>query len=121
VSVHVHTARLGTRCADGLNITRMTGVDAFAPSWAILRPALALLKSGRMDANGWADYEVRYTAEMRESYRDNRAPWDALLACESVTLLCYCAITPARPWCHRRTLAGILAKLGAVDCGEVLA
>lgn len=118
MTLRVRTARLGTRCGDGLNITRMTGADAFAPSWAILRPALALVKSGRMDAGGWADYEARYTAEMRASYRDNRAPWDALLARESVTLLCYCRIAPDRPWCHRRTLARILAKLGAVDDGE---
>ena len=45
-----------------------------------------------------------------------RAAWDALLARPAVVLVCYCT-DPAR--CHRRVLAELLAKLGAVDLGEV--
>jgi uncharacterized protein YeaO (DUF488 family) len=57
------------------------------------------------------EYQVRYLAEMRRSYRTQRAAWDALLAREAVTLVCYC-VDAAR--CHRRLLAAvILPKLGA--------
>ena len=63
----------------------------------------------------WALYSAAYASEMRESYRTQRATWDALLARESVTLVCYCT-DPAR--CHRTLLAGILAKLGATVVGE---
>lgn len=34
-----------------------------------------------------------------------------------MVLVCYCADAER---CHRRVLAGILAKLGAVDRGELL-
>jgi uncharacterized protein YeaO (DUF488 family) len=63
----------------------------------------------------WALYVEAYRSEMRESYRTQRAAWDALLARESVTLVCYC--TDAER-CHRTLLAGILAKLGATVAGE---
>lgn len=49
------------------------------------------------------------------SYRDHRAAWDALLARDEVTLVCYC--TDAAH-CHRTVLSGILGKLGATVCGE---
>ena len=67
----------------------------------------------------WNDYVLAYTDEMRDSYRRRRAAWDALLERPRVVAVCYCAVTPARPWCHRRVLAGILAKLGATDRGEI--
>jgi len=124
VILRVRTARVTYSRPDRLDITRKSaGPDGlpFAPSWSILRPALALLRSGRMDASGWAAYVDRYTDEMRASYRDNHAAWSALLARPAVVLVCYCSITPARPWCHRRVLAGLLAKCGARDDGEVTA
>ena len=150
MSLHVHTARVSYGGADRLDITRKSAPPegiAFAPSWAILRPALdmmALARTMRAAAEHagearpddavlaescvemtraaehivratWALYVEAYTAEMRESYRTQRPAWDALLARESVTLVCYCT-DPAR--CHRTLLAGIFAKLGAVNEGE---
>jgi len=133
VTLTVYTARVSYGGADRLDVTRKSaGPDgiAFAPSWAILGPALKarevaewLLKASlwereaaaRIEREAWEAYVPAYLAEMRESWRANRHAWHALLARESVTLVCYCA-DPAR--CHRTLLAGILAKLGSTDAGE---
>lgn len=116
----VYTAQIRVRCADGLDITRMTaGRDgiAFAPSWDILRPALAARRARVRDPERWARYVEAYTAEMRESYRLQRDAWDALLARERVVLLCYCHGVPQ---CHRYVLGhDILPRLGAVFEGEI--
>ena len=114
----VHTSRLGYRGPDILPVTRFRVVDPlgslFAPSAPLLSGALARRKAGALEAH-WPAYAAAYTAEMRVSYRRHRAAWEALLARESVTLLCFCT-DPAR--CHRRVLAGLLVACGAVDCGE---
>lgn len=154
MTLTVHTARVSYDGADRLDITRKSaGPDgiAFAPSWAIVKPALMAMKRARSvmelaaiksrleratfattaevcgDVQGirtialvqmddiWQLYSAAYLAEMRESYRTQRAAWDALLARSKITLCCYCT-DPAR--CHRTLLAGILAKLGATVAGE---
>ena len=118
-----------------------------APSWAILRPALdvrvqamarrsvaveeakrgdhpaaqALFdESIRVEVEAWARYVPLYVAEMRVSYRANVEAWKELLARREVTLCCYCAAWPgsAELHCHRRLLAALLVKCGAVDMGE---
>lgn len=120
VPLTVRTARLSYDGADRLDIARAScGPDGepFAPSWDILLPILALRRSdARALEAAWPKYAADYTAEMRASYRRKRAAWDALLARPAVVLVCYCT-DPAR--CHRRVLAELLAKLGAVDLGEV--
>lgn len=58
----------------------------------------------------------QYTVEMRTSYTLVRAAWDRLLSRSNVTLVCPCTNAAT---CHRRVLAGILVKLGAVDAGEI--
>lgn len=152
MTLAVHTARIGHRDPDVLDVTRKSaGPDgiAFAPSWAILKPALDALRcaeSMRSAADAppfpeadpvryaegaeamrraaetvrgstWALYSAAYLAEMRESYRTQRAAWDALLARERVVLVCYC--TDAER-CHRTPLArDILPRLGAQYAGEV--
>jgi hypothetical protein len=129
--LHVHTARVGYRGTDGLDITAKSGKLhglAFAPSWSILGPALDarrvakdMRSQGREDLakatedEAWGIYQTEFLREMRLSYRVRRESWDWLLARESVTLLCYCSDHR----CHRRILSGvILPKLGAVDYGE---
>jgi hypothetical protein len=139
--LHVYTARVGSRDPDALDITRKGASAArrsgqhfdgepFAPSWAILRPALAARREGddmrrALDVTGetfierraWERYVPAFVEEMRASYRAHRPAWAALLARERVVLCCYCA-DPQH--CHRRILAGeILPKLGAVDGGEI--
>lgn len=119
MTLRVRTARVSYRGADRLDVTRKSaGPDGlpFAPSWGILSPALTKLATGTLTDEDWRVYSEQYTAQMRTSYRDQRAAWDALLAREHVVLVCYCADAER---CHRRVLAGILAKLGAVDEGEV--
>ncbi len=116
----VYTARVTYAGPDRLDIARSSaGPEGlpFAPSWTILRPMLELRRSeGAMAvAYAWPKYVIDYTEEMRRSYRDKRAAWDALLARAEVTLVCYCT-DPAH--CHRTVLAGILAKLGAEVRGE---
>lgn len=146
--VRVFTARIGTPgLTDALDVTRKSAKGdglAFAPSWAILRPALDLravakslaqgtavaLKGGaddrvlvgaelarKIDDAAWALYAPAFVAEMRQSYCRNTGAWDRLLARETVTLLCYCT-DPER--CHRTLLAKrVLPKLEAVYAGEV--
>lgn len=115
MTLRIHTARITYRGADRLDITRKSAPPEgmpFAPSWAILGPALKARKEGRED---WPSYVAAYTAEMRASYQQKRTAWDALLARGEVTLCCYCTDGDR---CHRRILAGILTKLGAIDEGE---
>ena len=138
MTLRVFTARIGTPgLTDALDVTRKSAKGdglAFAPSWEILRPALKDLKDGAdltgfaqdphndllgryMRHRAWARYYAAFTAEMRESYRANRAAWERLLARDSVTLLCYCT-DPAL--CHRTILAeDILPALGAERAHEV--
>ncbi len=146
-ALRVWTARISYQGADRLDITRKSaGPDGllFAPSWAILRPAFARLQGAkhhrrmvvaeyegcfdeaaerarhaaeaeRLEALAWGEYVPAYTAEMRASWRANRERWDALLARQEVTLVCYC--TDAEH-CHRRLLASMLVKCGAIYMGE---
>lgn len=130
-TLHLYTARIAYRGPDRLDITRKSaGPDGlpFAPSWAILRPALDARAAARtalelgkiqgmmsIEADAWERYVPAYTAEMRVSYGANRAAWDALLARPGVTLVCYC--TDAAH-CHRRLLAAMLVKCGAIYMGE---
>lgn len=118
-----HTAPIRYLGPDRLDITRGSGNSVgilFAPSWAILRPAKQRLNAGTMTPAMWTAYATAYADEMRRCYRYNREAWDALLKRQRVVAVCYCDIQPPRPpWCHRRVLAGILAKLGATDAGEI--
>lgn len=130
--MNVYTARIDSRDPDRLDVTRLSGKDGafLAPSWAILRPAIAArreaqawVKAGNegvgvsIECAAWDVYEPAYLAEMRTSYVRHRARWDALLQRERVVLLCFC---PMRIHCHRGLLAErILPALGAIDCGEI--
>lgn len=131
MTLHVHTARLGIRDPDYLDVSlqgNMRRSDAgelgghrgialvFAPSPELLYPYLSKRKFSRLTEADWTRYAESYTAEMRASYRDRRGCWDVLLSWERVVLLCFCT-DPNQ--CHRRVLAGILEKLGAVDEGEL--
>lgn len=142
MTLQVFAARIDVRDPDRLDITRKSATGdglAFAPSWAILRPALdarrrcdRLLRIAAGDsevaglagdeaamdwAEAWARYVDAYTAEMRQSYRRDRGPWERLLKRERVCLVCFC-VDGAH--CHRALLGGvILPRLGAKWCGEV--
>ncbi len=127
----VRLDRISSKAADRLDITRKSGTEGlpFAPSWDILSPALAARKradglrfgsdavlADKIETDAWAKYVPAYLAEMRESYKRSRWVWDAVLARESVTLVCYC--TNGRR-CHRYLLGGVLGRLGARVLGEV--
>jgi hypothetical protein len=153
VTLCVYSARMGGAppTSHDLDVTRKTvdtlrrkGVlspgEPWAPSWAILRPALDVRERAsaciRLHANGiperlqvaredatameraaWERYVPAFIAEMRRSYVANRAAWDALLGQDVVVLRCFCT-NPDQ--CHRAILRTvILPRLGAVDCGEV--
>lgn len=139
--LQVFTAPFRTRDRDRLDITR-GGCDLardagrpapgefLAPSAALLGPFVGARRA--VDDAGkllpfprwvqaahealWQRYKPRYRAEMVASYRCRRAEWDALLARERVTLVCFCA-DPEH--CHRRLAAGFLAMCGAVNRAEL--
>lgn len=104
----IRTARLHRYDgADALDITRASGRGdglALAPSWSILRPVLALRRAGALTDEAWSRYVEAYTAEMRASYRRERAAWERILGADR-TLLCYCD-DPARR--HRTVAARLL-------------
>ena len=126
--LQVYTARLPHHgCAgyvgrDRLDVTRGSGGGLgapFAPSTSLLSEAQKLKRQAKSDAvkltAAWQWYAPRYVEEMRASFRHNRGAWRALLAREVVTLCCYCGHGDR---CHRRLLAALLVKCGAIDCGE---
>lgn len=126
--LHVHTARLphhgcpGYTGRDAIDVTRGSGGaygGAFAPSRELLDEAQAMKRRAKKDeaklVEAWGWYAPRYVEEMRQSYRTNRLQWAQLLARAEVTLCCYCG-TWSR--CHRRLLAELLVKCGAIDLGE---
>jgi hypothetical protein len=135
----VYTARMGYRGPDVLDITRGSADRAakrgqpspgepFAPSHAILDPALAARdeaerlraageyrRAGDLMGRAWERYAAAFNVEMRRSYLRDHDAWDALLTRESVTLVCFCD-HPRQ--CHRFLLADILERLGARYVGE---
>lgn len=133
LALRVYSARCGQgRDPDDLDVTRAHGVPTgwpFAPTWQILNPALEARRRAdavrasdpehaeAIEAAAWEAYEPLFLAEMRASYRQNRAAWRALLARDRIVLRCRCA---AAARCHRRLLRQrILPALGAMDCGEL--
>jgi uncharacterized protein YeaO (DUF488 family) len=117
--MEVWTARISTKDPDRLDISRKSGEKAFAPSWAILGPALQRRRAGiPQTEEEWKDYAALYLREMSISKRQNPDTWAALLARPRVVLVCYCSGDPKR--CHRHILALILAHLGATYRGELL-
>lgn len=113
----VWTARLSTRDPDAFNVTRKSGDPVFAPSWALLRTALEVRRTGRGSTDDeWRAYARAYLAEMDGSYKANRPAWDALLGLQRVVLTCYC-VNPER--CHRKLLGLVLGRLGADFRGEL--
>jgi uncharacterized protein YeaO (DUF488 family) len=119
MTLHVHTARLSYAGPGRLDITRSAvELDPFTPGFAFApsRVIVGWVKRGVIEWEGTpGSYVELYTREMRESYRRHRGVWDALLALDEVTLVCFC-VNPAR--CHRTLLAALLVKLGAVYEGE---
>lgn len=135
----VYSSRIAYGGPDRLDVTRAGG-DAlglnFAPSWAILEPAIEARRKageavqgslfgaegstvGRQDVGygaAWHAFREAYLAEMRASFRERREAWLELLGRPRVVLVCYC-VDGAR--CHRHLLRSeILPRLGAVDRGE---
>lgn len=115
--VEVWTARISTRDPDAFNVTRKSGDPVFAPSWALLRTALDIRKSGRVQSEeDWKNYARSYLSEMTASHGRDRPIWDALLRRSRVVLTCYCT-NPER--CHRKLLGLVLERLGASYKGEL--
>lgn len=145
VPLQVYTCRVGSRAARDRDLLVITREEAderrlpgiFAPSWALLRPALdarlsqrrgfvggaseaqreaALVEARELELASWRSYVPAYVEEMRASYRRHREEWERLLARPRVVLACKCK-APER--CHRTILATmILPKLGAAYYGE---
>ena len=143
MTLKVYTARIDYRGDDRFDITRGKASGdglAFAPSNAILQPALADRKRAEecmegacrdgaigalhrataldIEAKAWAKYAPAYVEEMRVSYRTQRGAWDRLLAQSRVTLVCFCNLAKYPGHCHRVLLAELLVACGAEYMGE---
>jgi uncharacterized protein YeaO (DUF488 family) len=119
----LYTAQFRYHGPDRIDVTRGSGKAGetlvLAPSWGLLDLVLKQIRCASDDAERdalWEEYKIRYTEEMRLSYRLYRPVWDALLARERAVACCYCAKVER---CHRGLLADILGKLGATYLGEV--
>lgn len=128
MSLLVHTGRhpchgqpgyVGT---DALDVS-LTAADigaTFAPSrvlenaWNRRKRAARADEQALQAAFDW--FAPLYLAEMAGKLVTHLSDFEALLSEERVVLCCYCG-TSSR--CHRRLLAALLARLGAVDGGEL--
>jgi hypothetical protein len=150
--LHVYTARIhGCVDPDRFDITRMSGGPSgspFAPTWEILKPAIAARKRAQntsmehgpvLLAEMWATYRTQFLAEMLvSSGRVPRHPekWERRMqearargvtpqpeswaALLAKERVCLVCYCRERAQCHRGVLASeILPALGAVDCGEI--
>ncbi len=63
-----------------------------------------------------ADWKADVAEARARGVTGHRNAWDRLLVRRRVVLLCYCE---TRALCHRRLLAEILVRMGAVDAGEL--
>jgi uncharacterized protein YeaO (DUF488 family) len=124
MSLVVYTARISTRDPDRFDVTRKGAHDWAkktgrpeheAPSHPFA-PSIGLLMATKRGELSFGEYEPRYLAEMRQSYRRHRSAWSDLLARARVAIFCYCVDPLA---CHRSLLADILGKLGAHVQGEL--
>lgn len=122
-----YTARVSYAGEDRLDVSRK-GADAhardhqgdpglggpFAPSWAILGPALkARSAEGALTEKVWREYNDAYGEEMG---RLSLSEWGSLLRGLSLaTLVCYCTDASR---CHRTVLAELLVRRGAEYLGE---
>ncbi len=132
----IYTARVTYSGPGKVDVSRKSAeswATAFAPSWNILRPALASRRESesllrictsatdreayQIESDAWERYVPAFMAEMRTSYRNRRADWDRLLSMQEATLCCYCNRV-ADEHCHRFLLAKILESLGATYAGE---
>jgi hypothetical protein len=142
-AITIATSRITYRGADALNITRATGDHLgklFAPSIAILTPALAARRhaatlrkahagglfaaehaaacaeADRIESLAWAAYEPLYLAECEAM------PWRMLRDLgKRVCGVCYCVPIAGLPLrCHRTLWAReAVRRLGAVYEGEM--
>lgn len=127
----VYTAKMGYRGPDWLDVSlqgNMRRGDTpagghrgigfwFAPPPMLLYPMLSARKFGRETPALQAEYRERYLEHLRARYRSPaRRAFDELLSWPRVVLLCFCK---SGEFCHRRLLAEVLVKMGAVDRGEL--
>ena len=113
MSVKIYTANLNIARQDPdlLDVTKKSGVQAFAPAWAMVMGH----KSGQVSDK---EYINEYIALMRRSYDENQEVWASILNRERVVLGCYCK--PGADFCHRYLLAEILERLGGQVVGELM-
>ncbi len=109
-----------------LDISRGTGGDLgkpFAPSWALLKPALAGMRQGGATADrAWAWYVPRFNEEMRVSqgrYPEAWANAEEQARTASLILACHCVPNTPGERCHRYLVAKLLVIRGSLYLGEV--
>jgi hypothetical protein len=113
----VCTSRIAYNGPDRLDTTVKSGSGAgrlFAPTWELVG-GIKHHETAGQDAR-WVNYapltQDEYIADcchlLRARYRENAAPFLELLACEQLTLCCYCA---AGRFCHRHLTVDILEKI----------
>lgn len=92
------------------------GTSVFAPKPELFYPMIALRRRGELTDQDWVQYRDAYITQMRECYKTHREIWEVLLSRDRVVLVCFCADSTR---CHRSLLAHLLARCGAVNCGEL--
>ncbi len=136
-SLLLQSARINYRGKCALDVTRKSGKAGLimAPSWGILNPAIVVrkkldalikqqkalpecdresLRNAIIDAmadadRAWDEYVLRFTDEMRRSWRSNRDMWVAMLSQSRLVLCCFCN---HKHQCHRHLLRAMLVKAG---------
>ncbi len=106
--LEVYTAQYAYDGKDRLDIT-VGGRTVFAPTWK-------MVLAYRAKKISQEEYTEQYIQKMRGSYNLYRKEWNKLLSMKQTVLVCYCA---RNKFCHRKLLARILVRLGAVYKGEL--
>lgn len=94
------TSNMSYEGPNRLDITAKSGDRVFSPTWDMVK----YFKAERLS---WESYEAMYHHRMRNSYKENRARWNEVLAMDEVVLVCHCKTDK---YCHRRLLAKYLGK-----------
>lgn len=108
----LYTSQYRYRGIDRLDIT-VAGND---PVGSYFAPTMSLVLGIKDGSCSQETYITQYDYILRSSLTLNPGIWTALLALDSIVLVCFCK---AGSFCHRYLLADFLVQLGATYCGEV--
>lgn len=109
--MRVFTVQLGNYRvvkANGIKLidtTVKSGLEAFAPTWDMVKLSKDSAVDGITSVDAMAVYETQYRELMKQSMLDHPKDWFNIFHVGDIALACYCG---SGKFCHRHILADIL-------------